>query len=62
MTMIAYAFLQQSRLAAARREKNNWRATPSAQLACRAKRHRHPDHATATALPALPKINRPAEA
>src|SRR3990172_9219765 len=54
MTMIAYAFLQHRRLAAARREKNSQRATASAQLACRAKRYREPHHPTASAMSALP--------
>jgi SRSO17 transposase len=62
MTMIAYAFLQHRRLAAARREKNSQRATTSAQLACRAKRHRQPNLATAKTMPALPKIDQPAAA
>jgi SRSO17 transposase len=62
MTMIAYAFLQHRRLAAARREKNSQRATASAQLACRAKRHRQPNLATAKTMPALPKIDQPAVA
>jgi SRSO17 transposase len=62
MTMIAYAFLQHRRLAAARREKNSQRATASAQLACRAKRHRQPHHPTASALSALPKSDQPAPA
>jgi hypothetical protein len=39
MTMIAYAFLQHRRLAAARREKKNQRATASANFASRALRH-----------------------
>jgi SRSO17 transposase len=60
MTMIAYAFLQHRRLAAARREKNSQRVTASAQLACRAKRHRQPHHPTAPAMSALPKIDQPA--
>ena len=62
MTMIAYAFLQHRRLAAARREKKSQRATASAQLACRAKRHREPHHPTASAMSALPKIDKPAVA
>jgi SRSO17 transposase len=62
MTMIAYAFLQHRRLAAARREKKNRRATASAQLACGAKCYRQPHHATAAAMPPLPKIDRPSPA
>ena len=37
-------------------KKNNLRATTSAQLACRAKCHRQPNHPTAAAMPALPEI------
>ena len=59
MTMIAYAFLQHRRLAAARREKNSQRATTSAQLARRAPRYRELHHASAAAMPALSKIARP---
>ena len=62
MTMIAYAFLQHRRLAATRREKKSQRATASAQLACRAKRHREPHHPTASAMSALPKIDQSAVA
>ena len=62
MTMIAYAFLQHRRLATARRERKSQRATASAQLACRAKRHREPHHPTASAMSALPKIDQPAVA
>jgi SRSO17 transposase len=62
MTMIAYAFLQHRRLAAARREKKNRRATASPQLACGAKGYRQPHHATAAAMPPLPKIDRPSPA
>ena len=60
MTMIAYAFLQHRRLAAARREKKRQRATASAQLAGRAKRHRQPHHPTAAAMSALPTSDQPA--
>jgi SRSO17 transposase len=59
MTMIAYAFLQHHRLTQARREKNNQRTATSAKLAGRASRHRQPHHATAPAMPALPKMRRP---
>jgi len=59
MTMIAYAFLQHRRLAAAKREKKNRRATASAQLARGAKCHREPHHPTASSMPPLPKIDRP---
>jgi SRSO17 transposase len=62
MTMIAYTFLQHRRLATAKREKKNQRATASAQLARSAKRHRQPHHAIATAMPALPKTDQPAVA
>jgi hypothetical protein len=62
MTMIAYVFLQHRRLAAARREKKNQRATASAQLACGAKCYRQPHHATAAAMPPLPKIDGPSPA
>lgn len=62
MAMIAYAFLQHLRLAAARREKNSQRTTASAQLACRAKRHCQPHHPTASAMSALPKIDQSAVA
>ena len=58
MTMIAYAFLQHRRLAAARRKKKNQRPAASANLASRAPRHprTHPS-TTATAMPALPKMD-----
>jgi hypothetical protein len=59
MMMIAYAFLQHRRLAAARRKKKSQRATASTQLACRAKRHRQPHHPTTAAMSALPKIDQP---
>jgi len=58
MTMIAYAFLQHRRLAAARRKKKNQRATASADSARRAPRHpRTHRSTTATAMPALPKMD-----
>jgi SRSO17 transposase len=58
MTMIAYAFLQHRRLAAARREKKNQRATASADFASRAPRHpRTHRSTTAAAMPALPKMD-----
>ena len=58
MTMIAYAFLQHRRLATARREKKNQRATTSAEPTGRAPRHsRTRRSTTAAALPALPKID-----
>ena len=58
MTMIAYAFLQHRRLAAARRrKKKNPRASPSADFAGRATRHpRALRSTTATAMPALSKV------
>jgi len=62
MTMIAYAFLQHRRLAAAKREKKNQRAAASPQLACGAKCYRQPHHATAAAMPPLPEIDRPSAA
>ena len=58
MTMIAYAFLQHRRLAGARRKKKNQRAAPSTDLAGRATRHSRTDPSTtATAMPALPKMD-----
>ena len=57
MTMIAYAFLQYRRLAAARRKKKN-RPPASANLASRSKRHPRTHRATdAAALPALSKMD-----
>jgi SRSO17 transposase len=57
MTMIAYAFLQHRRLAAARRKKNNQRPTASADFASRPPRHpRTLRSTTAAAMPALPKM------
>ena len=58
MTMIAYAFLQHRRLTQARRGKKSQRTATSAKLAGRASRHRQPHHATASAMPALPKKSR----
>src|SRR6266536_2557368 len=58
MTMIAYAFLQHRRLIKARREKKNQRPTASTKLASRAPRHRRPHHSAASAMPALPKMDR----
>jgi SRSO17 transposase len=58
MTMIAYAFLQHRRLAAARREKKNQRATTSTDPASRAPRHpRTYRSATTATMPALPKMD-----
>jgi SRSO17 transposase len=58
MTMIAYAFLQHRRLAAARRKKKNQRTAASADLASRAPGHPRPDRAATTAtMPALPKMD-----
>ena len=58
MTMIAYAFLQHRRLAAARRKKKSRRSAASTDVASRAERHprTHPS-TTATAMPALPKMD-----
>ena len=63
MTMIAYAFLQHRRLAKARREKKNRRATSSTNPAISASRHRQ-SHASivASAMPELPKMDRCARA
>ncbi len=58
MTMIAYAFLQHRRLSKARREKKNQRTTASTKLASRAPRHRRPHNSAASAMPALPKMDR----
>ncbi|MFI5091470.1 MAG: IS701 family transposase [Terriglobales bacterium] len=59
MTMIAYAFLQHRRLAKARREKKNQRATTSTNPTSRAQRHRRAHHSTAaSAMPALPTMDR----
>src|ERR1700730_16583054 len=58
MIMIAYAFLQHRRLTQAKRGKKNQRSPTAAKPASRASRHRQPHHATASAMPALPKILR----
>jgi SRSO17 transposase len=55
MTMIAYAFLQHRRLATARREKKNQRATASTNLARRAPGTLR--STTAATMPALPKMD-----
>jgi SRSO17 transposase len=58
MTMIAYAFLQYRRLKTAQRKKKNQRAATSTNLAGRAPRHpRTHRPTTATAVPALPKMD-----
>jgi SRSO17 transposase len=58
MTMIAYAFLQHRRLAAARREKKSRRPTASTNPTSRAARHSRTHHsAAATAMSALPKMD-----
>jgi SRSO17 transposase len=63
MTMIAYAFLQHRRLAAAKAGKKNPRATPSADFASRAPRDRRTHRSTtAAAMPALPKMDLQREA
>jgi SRSO17 transposase len=63
MTMIAYAFLQHRRLAAARRKKKNQRPAASADPASRASRHpRNVRTTTADAMPALPKMDLQREA
>jgi SRSO17 transposase len=49
MTMIAYAFLQHRRLATARREKKNQRATAPAEPASGAPRHPRTHRSTAAA-------------
>jgi SRSO17 transposase len=58
MTMIAYAFLQYRRLAAARRKKKNRRPATSADVTSRARRHPRTHRATATAaMPTLSKMD-----
>ena len=58
MTMIAYAFLQHRRLAAAKRKKKNQRPTTPANSACRTPGHSRPVRpATAASLSTLPKID-----
>jgi hypothetical protein len=56
--MITYAFLQHRRLAATMRKKKNQRSATSTDLASSAPRHprTHPS-TTATAMPALPKMD-----
>ena len=57
MTMIAYAFLQFRRLAAAKRKKKNQRSAAPAKLARRTARHsRALRPTTATAVSSLPKL------
>jgi SRSO17 transposase len=58
MTMIAYAFLQHRRLTQVKREKKNQRTSASTNLASRAPRYRRPHRSTASAMPALPKVDR----
>jgi SRSO17 transposase len=59
MTMIAFAFLQNRRLARARREKKNRRPTASTKPAGRPPRHRRSRLATASnPMPTLPTTNR----
>jgi SRSO17 transposase len=63
MTMIAYAFLQHRRLAAAKRKKKNLRPATPANSARRTSRHsRAVRPATAATLPALPKMDMQAAA
>lgn len=58
MTMIAYAFLQNRRLTAVRKKKNQ-RPTAATKFARRATRYRQSHPSTATsAMPALPKAHR----
>src|SRR3974390_195599 len=58
MTMIAYAFLQHRRLAAARRKKKNRRTAPSTNSARRSPRYpRTLRSTTAAAMPALPTMD-----
>jgi SRSO17 transposase len=54
MTMIAHAFLQQHRLAQAKRGKKNRRTTTSTKLAYCTPRYHEPILSTASAMPALP--------
>ena len=60
MTMIAYAFLQNRRLAKAKRGKKNQRTTASTKPAGGPSRHRQ-SHASVAdaAMPPLPKMDRP---
>ena len=63
MTMIAYAFLRYRRLKTAGREKKNQWATAGTNLASRASGHpRTHRSTTATAMPALPKMDLQREA
>jgi hypothetical protein len=56
--MIAYAFLQHRRLAAARPKKKNQRAATSADFASRAPRHPRTHRSTAAAaMPVLSKMD-----
>ena len=58
MTMIAYAFLQHRRLAAAKRKKKNRRPTAPANFTRRTSGHSRPVRpATAASLPTLPKMD-----
>ena len=56
MTMIAYAFLQNRRLAKAKRGKKNRRTTASTKPASGPSRHRQSHASIASAMPALPKM------
>jgi SRSO17 transposase len=59
MTMIAYAFLQHRRLSTAGRKKKNQRTAAATKLASRAPRYRRSlPSADASAMPALPKMDR----
>ncbi|MGH9847334.1 MAG: transposase, partial [Blastocatellia bacterium] len=58
MTMIAYAFLQQRRLARAKRKKKSQRTAASTKLAGRASRNRQSHHPIASAaMPTLPHLD-----
>ena len=57
MTMIAYAFLQYRRLATARREKKNQRATTTTDPASRASGHPRTHRSATATMPALPKMD-----
>ena len=56
MTMIAYAFLQNRRLAKAKRGKKNRRTTTSTKPASSPSCHRQSHASIASAMPALPKM------
>lgn len=59
MTMIAYAFLQHSRLTKVRRKKKNQRATASTDFASHPARHRQPHHSIKpSAMSKLPTMDR----